>query len=595
MKRKFLFVSAVCLAALLYGCEPDILADDPDDTEEISDFSLELKSFSFLKSCNPGFKSDLATSISPGTIDDGDGISYYVNPASLVASFEVSASEGLSDIEVGVAVKGGTDFKPIESGKTAADYMRPVTVRISGVKDGKPVMRDYDFRFHNLNTGMPVLYLFTPDGAAITSKEEWTKKCRLYLDAAGKSDYDGTAFAGDYYSESDQLKGRGNTTWGWNKKPYAVKLNKKTELLGMPKHKRWALLANSIDRSLMRNRLAFEIARRCKGLEWTPRSRYVEVVMNGKHQGSYLLVEQIKADENRVPVPSGNDALEPKAGGSAANPEEMGYLMEIDRYWGNAQYETSPFWWQSRRYSGNGTTASINQDMVSWARSMSYRTNYYDGSLKFKYGLKDPDDETLFNTSSVQFTYIVDYVLETEKSVLQAPHDLSKIDVDSFVDYWLVFELALNQEPNNPGSCYMYKKPASAGGKLYAGPVWDFDYGTFNVNFTDGGIYLNKGNCFQNLNALWYVGLFESAEFRNAVKTRWAELKANLDLEDFIERNRAYIRKTSELNIALWPDFNDSGDPNGERMMTTDEAIDRIKANLNDRISGLDRLISNMP
>ena len=173
--------------------------------------------------------------------------------------------------------------------------------------------------------------------------------------------------------------------------------------------------------------------------------------------------------------------------------------------------------------------------------------------------------------------------------------DLSRLDVDSFIDYWLVFELAMNQEPNNPGSCYMYKKPAYDGGKLFAGPIWDFDYGTFNVDFTDGGHYPNKSNNFLNLNTLWYVGLFENASFRNAVKTRWAALKPNIDMDEFIEQNRAYIKKTAQLNISLWPDMNDSGDPNGERFMSTDEAISRVKSNLNRRISDLDRLISQMP
>lgn len=598
MKRNFLF-AMLCAVAIVCGCKPEIQPDagGPGSGEgEIGDSGLELLSFSFLRTDNAVLKDDVATVISSGLVDDGEGISYYADPRALIASFEVSAADGVTGLQVSAAPKGSEDFKPLESGKTAADYMRPVTIRLSGTMNGQTVVRDYDFRFHNLNTGVPVLYLFTPGGAAIASKEVWTKGCTIYLDAAGKTDSDGTVYTEDYYGEADQLKGRGNTTWGWNKKPYAVKLDKKAELLGMPKHKRWALLANAIDRSLMRNRLALEIAGRCDGLEWSPRNRFVEVVMNGKHQGSYLLVEQIKTDANRVPVPGGNDALDPEKGGSpSANPEEMGYLIEIDRYWGNMHYEDSPFWWASKRYSGNGTGTAVNQDMVSWARYMSYRTNYYDGRLKFNYGLKDPDDDALFSTSSVQFTYIMNYVLGTEKSVLQAPHDLSRLDVDSFVDYWLVFELTLNQEPNNPGSCYMYKKPASDGGKLYAGPVWDFDYGTFNVNFTDGGIYQNKSNCFQNLNALWYVGLFESAEFRNAVKTRWAALKPVLDMNEFIEQNKAYIKKTAELNLAIWPDFNDSGDPNGERQMTTEQAIDRIKANLNERISGLDRLISMMP
>lgn len=581
---------------VLYGCEPESVPGTGDASGEVDDTVLALKSFSFLRHDNPALKTDVATVIASEVIDDGVGIPYYIDPHALVASFDVFAADGVSGVTVSVSAAGDDSFALIESGKTASDYMRPVTVRLSATKKGKEIARDYKFRFHNLNTGIPVLYLFTPGGTAITSKEAWTKKCRIYLDAAGKADYDGTVFEEDYYGESDQLKGRGNSTWGWNKKPYTVKLDKKAGLLGMPKHKRWVLLANAIDKSLIRNRLALEIAGRCNGLEWTPRNRFVEVVMNGKHRGTYLLTEQIKADADRVPIPSGNDALDPeKGGGPDADPEKMGFLIEIDRYWGNMQYETSPFWWPSKRYSGNGATTVINQDMVSWARNISYRTNYDEGRLKLNFGLKDPDDEELFSKSSVQFLYIMNYILDTEKSVLQNPHDLTRLDVKSFIDYWLVFELTMNQEPNNPGSCYMYKKPAADGGKLYAGPVWDFDYGTFNVNFTDSGHYWNKANCFLNLNTLWYVGLFESEDFCNAVKARWAELKPLLDFDGFIEKNRAYLKNTSGLNFSLWPDFNDSGDPNGEGQMTTDEAIDRIKENLNQRISGLDRLISRIP
>lgn len=141
----------------------------------------------------------------------------------------------------------------------------------------------------------------------------------------------------------------------------------------------------------------------------------------------------------------------------------------------------------------------------------------------------------------------------------------------------------------------MYKKPDAEGGKLFAGPVWDFDYGCFNADFTDG-LYYDKRNNFQILNSLWYVGLFESSEFRNEVKTRWAALKPKLDLDEFIEQNRNYLKASAALNLALWPNMrNDCGDPNGESNMSTDQAIDRIKSNFNQRVSDLDRLISKMP
>lgn len=585
-----------CTALLVLSCEretlPDINKPEPEKPEEkVDDSVMKLESFVFRKNLNSFLKNDVNTTVGQETIDDNGGITYFVNPCSMTASFEVFASEELTDVSVNIAPSGTENFKTIEDGQTVCDYMRPVTVRLSAVKDGKQIHRDYAFRFHNLNTGLPVLYLFTPGKQEITSKDVWTEGCRIFLDASGKSDTDGTQFTEDYYGEADQLRGRGNTTWGWNKKPYAVKLEKQAAMLGMPKHKRWALLANTCDRSFIRNRLAYEIANRCDGLEWTPRNRFIELVLNGKHIGLYSLIEQIRSDKDRVPIPDANEALDPAKGGNPnTDASQLGYLIEIDRNWTS---ESSQLWWATKRYNGSGTTSSYNRDKVSWANNMSYYTNY--DWYKFNFGLKNPDDETLINTSSSQFTYIKNFIRETEKSVLQSPHDLSHLDIDSFIDFWFVFELAMNQEPNNPGSCYMYKKPDAEGGKLFAGPVWDFDYGCFNADFTDG-LYYDKRNNFQILNSLWYVGLFENSEFRNEVKTRWAALKPKLNLDEFIEQNRNYLKASAALNLALWPNMkNDCGDPNGESNMSTDQAIDRVKSNFNQRVGDLDRLISKMP
>ena len=90
----------------------------------------------------------------------------------------------------------------------------------------------------------------------------------------------------------------------------------------MPKHKRWVLLANWMDRTLMRNRVAFKLGE-CTQLDWTPRGEYVELVLNGKHLGNYLLCEQIKVDENRVNIAEIDAESEDVSGG---------YLMELDTY-----------------------------------------------------------------------------------------------------------------------------------------------------------------------------------------------------------------------------------------------------------------------
>lgn len=605
MTNKVITLTTLILAALLamWSCKPIESGGEGGETPAPS-FDpkiMNIDSFGFAMADNSSIlKKDIKTTIKGTVIDDQGGVDYNLDSHTLIANFKTSSTDEVSQIKVSIGNKGDEkSFRQIISHKTPADYLKPVVIRISGQYQGRTISKDYDFRLHNLNTGLPVMYVFTPDGGDITSREEWTLDCRIFIDAAGKKDYDGTEFTEDYDGSLDKVRGRGNTTWGNRKKPYAIKLDKKAGLLGMPKHKRWVLMASAIDRSLMRNRIAYELAARCSGLEWTPRSCYVELVLNGKHLGNYQLMEQIKCDNDRVPIPSGNDALDPNEGGSmGADPSGMGFLIEVDRYWGDSNYETSPFWWMSKRYDGHGTTSYINGDIVSWAKSLSFPTNYRDGSgqLKMKYGLKDPDDEKFFHTGAPQFQYIKDRIMSVEKAVLGPTHNIDGIDIDSFIDYWFVYELTMNQEPNNPGSCYMYKKPESEGGKIFAGPVWDFDYGTFDPHFYDSGLYYGKENRFLIMNSLWYVGLFENSAFRQRVKQRWAELKPKFDMGTFVDQHKLYLMKSSELNYRIWPDCGSGeNNPNADKNMDMNSAIDKLHRHLRDRIVTLDRLISSMP
>ncbi len=148
----------------------------------------------------------------------------------------------------------------------------------------------------------------------ITSKDIWLEGTEIFITNAGEEN---TLF------ENAQIRGRGNSTWECPKKPYAIKLDKKAEVLGMPKHKRWVLLANYFDKSCLRNSIAFEIARRSSGLEWTPRGYHVDVVLNGVMLGNYYLCEQIKVDENRVNL-------------------NEGYLLELDKHFDEVNKFYSP-------------------------------------------------------------------------------------------------------------------------------------------------------------------------------------------------------------------------------------------------------------
>ena len=139
-----------------------------------------------------------------------------------------------------------------------------------------------------LNTGLPIVYVDTQNGWAINSKETFVPAA---LRIEGTEEYEGLE------DVTCEIRGRGNTTWEWPKKPYLVKMEKKQGVLGMPKHKRWVLLANFMDRTLMRNLVSMKVASLTR-LDWTPHCVPVELVLNGVHKGSYLLIEQVRVDKN---------------------------------------------------------------------------------------------------------------------------------------------------------------------------------------------------------------------------------------------------------------------------------------------------------
>ena len=383
---------------------------------------------------------------------------------------------------------------------------------------------------------LPKVYINTPGAVSITSKTEWTESSSIKIyDEEGNQDLNATT----------SIRGRGNSTWWYPKKPYALKLDSKAEILGMPKHKRWVLLANWMDRTLMRNDIAFEIARRI--MEWAPRGKFVELYLNNKHLGCYYLCEQIKVDKNRVNV----DELDEDTDFTDAEQVTGGYILEFDVY--------GP------------------QDEI----------NYYYTSVKgYPVAIKEPDEEVITSWSHPGFTYIsgytnsVEQLLEADKNSRSRWSGISDmIDINSYIDWWLVHELTLNWEPGHPKSSYMYKKRS---GKLYAGPVWDFDWGTFSSNYTDPII----------TESLWYGYLFKYPEFKTAVKQRWNEVKSSCEsIDQYISEIAAQIKDSNEANIKMWPI---DGTTNGDENLSFDKAIERMKESYKTRLRVMDNFISGL-
>ena len=153
------------------------------------------------------------------------------------------------------------------------------------------------------------------------------------------------------------------------------------------------------------------------------------------------------------------------------------------------------------------------------------------------------------------------------------------IDMDSFIDWWFVYELTGNGEPIHTKSSYMHKDRSN---KLFAGPVWDFDYGTFRPD----AYYRSK-------NALYYPRLFQNSTFVTRVKERWALLKPEFDkIAAFIENEGERIKHSEKMNHIMWPITHQP--VNGDESMTFEEAVQRMKTAYATKLKWMDVEIRNM-
>jgi len=494
--------------------EKFILVIDNEDKTQVQSPPIEIhfsdnsfSGFSFLRKNNQGVVlRDVWVDV------DGNDIrvsSPFISNTQLKATFETNADKVLVD---------GVEQ---ESSVTVNDFSKPVTYKVISAL-GKEKYYTVTLSY----SGLPVVIIDTPQRATIPSKhEDWLEDATLTI-----LNPDGT----ENFSGKTSIRGRGNSTWNYPKKPYALKLDNKSEILGMPKHKRWVLLANWMDRTLLRNRVAFQIAK-STGLDWNPNGEFVDVVLNGKHVGNYYLCEHIKVDKNRVNIHELDE--------NATEGDDItgGYIMELD----------------------------INYDEINKFKSAIF---------KLPYMFKDPDE-----VNKQQFAYLQDYVNEMEASLdndelLAADKFMEYMDIDSYIDWWLVHELTDNSEPAHPKSTYMHKDKL---GKMKAGPVWDFDWGTFQP----GAKYTIK-------HTLYYPRLFKNPTFVARVKERWALLKPEFNkISAFIESEKKTITPSEKMNHEMWPI---TQTVNGDESLTFEEAVRRMKSAYEEKLKWLDKAINQL-
>lgn len=421
------------------------------------------------------------------------------------------------------------------SGETVNDFRKEVVFRLYTIYNE---YRDFTLSVTNPSdsySGFPVLALMTEDKKPVDSKDDWVTG-RVVFDPQ-QSEYVS-------YSGTMSIKGRGHNSWGQPKKPYNIKLPEKASFMGMNTNKRWSLLANASDRTLLRNRVAYHIGRLTQ-LPWTPDTRFVDVILNGEFVGNYLLTEQIRVGKNRVNITEAKEGM---------TPEQVGYLLELDRY-----VEENYFYTQRRQLPVN---------------------------------IKEPDEKLL---TSAQKEYISNYMNEIETllygkdNIDVAYRDL--IDIDTFIDWWIVIELTENRDTRLPGSCHMYK---DAGKKICAGPLWDFDLTTFLGSTNSFMLYdyeVDLNDPQYTSRNLWYKKLFTDPVFKARAKERWNQYKSLFEtVGDFIDDEKSTIEKSATRNWEIWT-IND-GSTNRDESLSWEDAVQKLKKNYNARLDWLDKQIN---
>lgn len=281
----------------------------------------------------------------------------------------------------------------------------------------------------------------------------------------------------DIYGESfedaeSKIKVRGNSTSSGEKKPYNFKLSGKTDILGLGSGKKWCLLANCYEKTLFRNEMVFYFARKTC-LAYTPDSRFVDVYLNDVLLGNYLLCEAVEAGETRVDIDT----------------DENQFLLERD-----AREDEGTVYFESPVYG-------------------------------LRFGINEPEQVT-----DEQYKYLISFLSKAENAL--QTRDIKKIekyfDLPSMADYYIIMEY-FKQVDITVGSTRFYIKD----GKIYGGPVWDFDLTMGNcldTYYLDYNNYYGSGLSYESIycNVDWFRPLNKCAEFVELRNQRFLEFQQEI-------------------------------------------------------------------
>ena len=385
-------------------------------------------------------------------------------------------------------------------------------------------------------TNLPVVTIHTKDNV-----EPYDKEHLIEAQITIISDNGATVL-----SEPGTIRERGNASRGFPKKPWRIKFDKKQRVLDAPaKAKKWTLINNYGDKTLMRNLLAFELSRRM-GMPYTPYATAVDVMLNGEYKGNYQLCDQIEVHKGRVDI---TEMTPQDVSGEALT---GGYFVEIDAY---ANQEKS--WFNSNK--GNPVTIkSPDSDSITWGQTSYIKSN--------------------FNKMESNWT--------------------EYLDLNTFLRHFLVGELSGNTDTY--WSVYMYKERNDA--MFYTGPVWDFDLAfendnrTYPVNQKTDFIYRTNGSCTGNMRTFVNNIVIFNTKAKSRLLDIWDECRqGGLTAEymtEYIDQWEQTLQQSQYLNFLRWPIMNQYVHQNPKIWGSYTAEVQNVRRFMKERFTWMDKRLN---
>ena len=341
-------------------------------------------------------------------------------------------------------------------------------------------------------TDVPTIYIETEGGRDIVSKENYINCTFVYVDGDSLARYENT-----------QIRGRGNSSWWAEKKPYRIKFENKQKLLGkgFANAKSWPLLANHGDKTMIRNALTYDLGQ-FMGMKFCPAARFTDLYLNGKYQGTYQITDQVQVHKKRIDID-----------------EENGWLLEV-----------------------------VNEN--SWEEPLITSTRY-----GIMYNIKNPKDEFLNVSKRIAIGQWIEHfenAVASDDFMDPQKGYRAYIDEEDFINWYVGAEITGNIDALY--SIYMYKDADED--KMHFGPLWDLDLGYDNST---------ERSLLRNMEAflgLWnrpfekiMQRLWQDPWFAGACNDRLSQLvDAGLQayLIDHIDSLRTAIWQTQTENYKIW-------------------------------------------